>query len=141
MSANESTGVTDRKTVLVVDDDPAMRKFMVKALLTGPYRVMAVDNGADAEDWILNRSPDLVIMDIMLPYKSGADICIEMKSDARKRHVPILLITSLADDTRLSGDQWRDLTRADAFLPKPFAISDLMSRVEALLAKREPALA
>lgn len=127
----------DRKRILVVEDDPEMRTVLVKALLAHGYRVFAVDNGADAEDRILNCPPDLVILDIMLPYKSGADICIELKCDARVRDVPVLVTTSLTDGSKLSAEQWREMTRADTFLPKPFSVSELISQVEEMLKVRE----
>jgi twitching motility two-component system response regulator PilH len=131
----ETATAVRRKDILVVEDDPAMRRVLVQALVAqgAKYRVMAVDNGADAEDRILSDPPDLVIMDVMLPYKSGVDICVELSADPRRKKVLILLITSLTDKSSMSEIQWKELTRADAFLPKPFAINELVSQVGGML--------
>ena len=138
MITNETMEGRDRKTILVVEDDPAMRRMLVQSLVAqGKYRVMAVDNGADAEDRILSDPPDLVIMDVMLPYKSGVDICVEMRADPQRKKVLILLITSLTDKSSISEAQWKEMTRADAFLPKPFSINELVSQVEGMLSVSE----
>lgn len=80
-------------------------------------------------------------MDVMLPYKSGVDICVEMRADPQRKKVLILLITSLTDKSSISEAQWKEMTRADAFLPKPFSINELVSQVEGMLDEKEAAMA
>ncbi len=114
--------------ILVVDDDRRLRTIIKRGLLEEAY---AVDLAYDGEEgaYLAEVNPyDLIILDIMLPNKDGIEVCQELR--AKKVNTPILMLT--AKDT--VEDRVRGLdTGADDYLVKPFAFSELLARVRALL--------
>jgi len=127
---------TMRARILVAEDDRATRRAIVKALSRQGYEVEAVDNGNDADREIRQSPPDLVLLDVMLPGKNGLDICTFMKSDSTLKSIPVIILTCLTADSPENDGYWRERTAADDFLSKPFPVSELVRRVDRLLASR-----
>jgi len=114
--------------VLVAEDDPAVRKAVQRTLELEKYDVTVVNDGAAALDEITNRTPDLAVLDVMMPFADGMTVCREARH--RGITIPILLLTARAE----VGDRVAGLDAgADDYVVKPFAIDELLARVRALL--------
>jgi DNA-binding response OmpR family regulator len=114
--------------ILIVEDDPHIRLGVVDALESEGYEVTECADGAQALPLIKQTSPDLVILDVMLPRKSGFDICRELR--ASKNPVPVLMLTAKGEEIdKVIGLE----LGADDYVTKPFGLRELLARVHALL--------
>ncbi len=123
------------KKILVVDDTKSIREIIAFTLRGKGYEVLESGDGLEAERMARTASPDLIVLDAMLPRKTGFDICADLKRDDAFKAIPILMLTALTRDTGESDTQWRERSRADDFMSKPFKAHDLLGRVERLLAR------
>lgn len=121
------------KKILVVDDTKNIREIVAFQLRNRGYEVVESADGQDAWDKATTISPDLIVLDAMLPNKTGFEICMELKSDDRWKHIPVLMLTAITRDTGKNDEYWREKSRADDFISKPFKAPDLVARVEKLL--------
>ncbi len=120
--------------VLVVDDNPSTMSLMRELLSSRGYDVVAVSDAALAEQEILRRVPDLVLSDVVMPGKSGYELCREMKENPATRLVPVVLITGLSErEDRVRGIE----AGADDFLSKPIFPEELFARVKSLIKLKE----
>src|SRR5216684_6561811 len=120
--------------VLVVDDNPNTMTLMRDLLSARGYEVVAVPDAAHAEAEILSRVPDLVLSDVVMPGKSGYELCRELKENPATRLVPVVLITGLSErEDRVRGIE----AGADDFLSKPIFPEELFARVKSLLKIKE----
>jgi len=118
-------------SVLVVDDDPGVLDVVAFMLRREGFEVDEEKDGAAALDAARKRSYDIVILDIMLPGMSGTDICRELRNES---DVPILMLTARdAEIDRVLGLE----LGADDYVSKPFSAAELLSRVRAILRRRE----
>lgn len=116
------------RRILVVEDDPHIRLGLVETLTGEGYEVSESRDGAQALAQIRQDQPDLVILDVMLPRKSGYDICRELR--AAKNSVPILMLTAKGQEAdKVIGLE----LGADDYVTKPFGVRELIARVHALL--------
>ncbi|MBN2562448.1 MAG: response regulator [Phycisphaerae bacterium] len=121
--------------ILVVEDDVSLRHAIILALRKKGYDVTATDRGDEAENKIRRERPDLVVLDIMLPNKSGVDVCIDLKTDPELRQIPIILMTTVTLKSEERAREMRQLTRADDFIAKPFELAELVQRIEHVLGR------
>jgi len=120
--------VVEGMRVLVAEDDPSVRKAVRRTLELEKYDVTVVNDGAAALDEITSNTPDLAVLDVMMPFADGLTVCREARN--RGVTIPILLLTARAE----VGDRVAGLDAgADDYLVKPFAIDELLARVRALL--------
>jgi two-component system response regulator MprA len=120
-------------SVLVVDDDPQLREALARALEVDGYRVATATNGAQALDTIGHERPDVMVLDVMMPYVGGLDVCRTLRD--RRDRLPILVLTA-RDEV---GDRVAGLDAgADDYLTKPFALDELRARLRALLRRTGP---
>jgi putative two-component system response regulator len=120
--------------VLVVDDNPDTMTLMQELLETQGYSVVTVADAAQAEMEIRRELPDLILSDVIMPGKSGYELCRELKADPATRLIPFVLITGLADrEDKLRGIE----AGADDFLNKPIFSEELFARVNSLLRLKE----
>jgi two-component system response regulator MprA len=118
--------------VLVVDDDPAVLSALRRAFALEDYEVLVADDGETALESARTESPDVIVLDIMLPGLDGLSVCQRIRSQSA---VPILMLT--ARDTvpdRVAGLD----SGADDYLVKPFATDELLARVRALHRRLHP---
>lgn len=88
--------MTDRKTLLVVDDEPANLQVL-KNILAADYRLLFARNGERALQLAASEAPDLVLLDVMMPGLSGHDVCRRLKAEAATAAIPVIFVTALAD--------------------------------------------
>jgi two-component system response regulator MprA len=126
--------LVDRPRILVVDDDPNVLRVMKRGLVYAGYGVDEADTGETALSTARERSPDLVILDVMLPGVDGLEVCRRLRTV--NPQLPILLLTARDRVTdRVSGLD----AGADDYLVKPFAFDELLARVRALLRRTRAA--
>jgi signal transduction histidine kinase len=122
--AGERTG-----TVLIVDDEPDMRRYLVE-LLAAEYRVLQASDGRQGLELAQARRPDLMVLDLMLPEIDGLEVCRRLKTAAETRGIRIVLLTARADETsKLTALDHG----ADDFLTKPFSGVEVQTRLRNLL--------
>jgi putative two-component system response regulator len=120
--------------VLVVDDNPHTMELMRDLLSSRGYDVVAVPDAAQAEAEILRHAPDLILSDVVMPGKSGYELCRELKENPITRLVPFVLITGLSQrEDRVRGIE----AGADDFLNKPIFPEELFARVKSLIKLKE----
>lgn len=120
-------------TVLLIEDNPDVVEYL-SACLKSHYTLDLAFNGQAGIDKALENVPDLIVSDVMMPFKDGFEVLEMLKNDERTSHIPIVLLTAKADvQSRLVG-----LRRgADAYLSKPFQQEELLVTMENLLALRQ----
>ena len=116
--------------IYIVEDDPSIQEIETIALKNSNYMVQAFDRASDFYARIEEIIPDLVLLDIMLPDEDGYRIVRKLRSNARTRRVPVIMIT--AKTTEMDMVKGLD-DGADDYIRKPFSIMELLSRVKALL--------
>jgi len=120
--------------ILVVDDNPDMVELMRELLLSRGYDVIAVRDAEQAESEVHRHPPDLILSDVVMPGRSGYELCRQMKEDPATRLIPFLLITGLSDrEDKVKGIE----AGADDFLNKPIFPAELFARVKSLLKLKE----
>ncbi|MGC2183255.1 MAG: HD domain-containing phosphohydrolase [Terriglobales bacterium] len=120
--------------ILVVDDNRDIMGLMQELLATHGYDVVAVPDAVHAEAEILRHPPDLILSDVVMPGKSGYELCRELKENPATRLIPFVLITGLTDrQDRVLGIE----SGADDFLHKPIFPEELFARVKSLLKLKE----
>src|SRR5258706_1346177 len=116
--------------VLIVDDIPPNIKLLEAKLTSEYYDVITAENGNKAIDLARRESPDLILLDIMMPGLDGFKVCEILKSDAQTSHIPVIMVTALSD----AADRVRGLEAgADDFLSKPVRDVPLFARVRSLI--------
>jgi len=120
--------------ILVVDDNPDTMVLMKELLETHGYDVVTVPDASEAELEIRRVPPDLILSDVVMPGKSGYELCRELKENPATRLIPFVLITGLSDrEDKLQGIE----AGADDFLNKPIFSEELFARVKSLLKLKE----
>ncbi|MBQ6243231.1 MAG: response regulator [Bacteroidales bacterium] len=128
----ETAGPEELPRILVVEDNADMREY-IRGFLSGEARVMLAGDGEQAWKSIRISAPDLIVSDVMMPYKDGYTLCKEIKNDPEFCHIPIILLTAKADmENQLHG---LDLG-ADGYVGKPFDPAYLSALIRNLLANR-----
>ena len=118
----------DTPRVLIAEDDPSVRKAVERVLELENYAVTSVGDGAAALEALTRHTPDLAVLDVMMPFADGLSVCREARH--RGISVPILLLTARHE----VGDRVAGLDAgADDYLVKPFAVDELLARCRALL--------
>ncbi|NNL72775.1 MAG: phosphate regulon transcriptional regulator PhoB [Silicimonas sp.] len=126
----------DVPSVLVVEDEPAQREVLVYNLRAEGYEVVQAADGDDGLVLVEEMSPDLIILDWMLPGVSGIEVCRRLKANTKSRAIPIILLTARGDE----ADRVRGLeTGADDYVVKPYSINELMARARTQLRRARPA--
>jgi signal transduction histidine kinase/DNA-binding response OmpR family regulator/ligand-binding sensor domain-containing protein len=121
------------KTLLVVEDNVEFRNFLVEQLSDG-YTVLQAGDGEEGENIAIQKSPDLIISDLMMPKVDGLEMCHRIKNNIQTSHIPIILLTArLSDEAKIESYK----AGADSYISKPFNFDVLSARIEMLIEQQE----
>ncbi|HSK14226.1 MAG TPA: response regulator, partial [Phnomibacter sp.] len=121
----------DTSTILIVDDDDAIRSLLQQELGDAGYRIVEASNGKDALDMVRHHRPDLIILDIMMPGMNGFDVAAVLKNDPQTMDIPIIVLSVVQDKAR--GFR----VGVDRYLTKPIDTNRLFSEIGTLLEQGE----
>lgn len=129
-NARAKTGLN----ILIVEDEPDIREAVQAALENEGFQVATADNGSDVLPRMREARPDIVLLDHILPGKTGVEVVRELRADPKFSRTPIMMVTGLAgeDDKVLALD-----IGADDYLTKPFSMKELSARIKALARRAE----
>ena len=121
--------------ILIVEDEEALALLLRYNLEAEGYEVETVARGDEADSRLKERTPDLIILDWMLPGLSGIELCRRLRARAETRLLPIIMLTARGEES----ERVRGLgTGADDYIVKPFSLPELLARVGALLRRASP---
>ena len=121
-----------RKKILVVDDEPDIVTMIKMRLEASGYDVLTAIDGNSAYAKAKSDSPDLIILDLMLPGMDGYHVCRLLKFDKKYRHIPIIILTARGRrEDKMQGEK----AGADFYLVKPFEAKALLDKIKELLKK------
>ncbi|MGB2313783.1 MAG: phosphate regulon transcriptional regulator PhoB [Porticoccaceae bacterium] len=119
-----------KHTILLVDDEAAIRDMLAIALEAADYNVLQAENAQQAHACIIDRHPDLVLLDWMMPGTTGLELLRRLKRDELTEKLPVIMLTAKAEeDSKISALD----AGADDYVAKPFSPRELISRVKAVL--------
>lgn len=123
------------RTILIVDDEAAIRDMLRVALEMADYECLEASNAQEAHSQIIDRRPDLVLLDWMMPGTSGVELTRRLKQDDATAQVPIILLTAKGEeDNKIQGLE----VGADDYITKPFSPRELVARLKAVLRRTDP---
>ncbi|WP_308991304.1 two-component regulator propeller domain-containing protein [Mariniflexile litorale] len=123
----------DRLVILIIDDNPDILKYL-EGLLDNQYDIIYAENGQEGIDKAIKYVPDLIISDIMMPKKSGIDLCEILKREMTTTHIPIILLSAKSNTESIKEGYE---TGADDYIVKPFNSQILQARVKNLIDNRK----
>jgi two-component system phosphate regulon response regulator PhoB len=122
-------------SILVIEDEPAIQELVSFSCATSGYKVRQAESVRVAQEAIRQELPDLVILDWMLPDRSGIELLRDLRGEERTRTLPVILLTAKsAENDRVAGLD----AGADDYVVKPFSPRELVSRVRAVFRRRAP---
>jgi len=122
MEMNQS----DQKKILIADDEASIR-LLVKRLLGNNYIVLEASDGEEAVNMAYNQKPDLILMDILMPKMDGFSACYALKTDRATREIPVVMLTAIGYD--LNKKLGQEIMGADGYITKPFSRQDLLDAI------------
>ncbi|MFN3722148.1 MAG: phosphate regulon transcriptional regulator PhoB [Paracoccaceae bacterium] len=126
---------TSQPVVLLVEDEPAQREVLAYNLEAEGFRVVQASNGEDALIMVDEDTPDIIILDWMMPELSGIEVCRRLKIRPETRAIPIIMLSARAEEV----DRIRGLeTGADDYVIKPYSVLELMARARVQLRRVRP---
>ena len=122
----------NKKRILVIDDDPVQTKLLEKRLPENGYAVLTATKAAKGLQMAIDKHPDLVILDVMMPIINGYNLCQLLKSEKKHKDTPVIMLTS--------RDQEKDMkighdVGANAYLIKPVDMPVLLEKIKEFLAE------
>ena len=127
------------KTIIIIDDDADTRTYLSTILLRGGYKVLTAGDGQEGWNLIQEHKPDLVLLDMMMPRKSGLNLLNEIKTNSNFSHIPVIMVSGVGQMTgvdmqRYLADKTMDKKiKPGAFLEKPVKPEKLLKVVAEFL--------
>ena len=126
----------DQPTVLIVEDEPAQREVLAYNLEAEGFRALRAEDGEEALMLVEEDTPDIIVLDWMMPNLSGIEVCRRLKMRSETRGIPVIMLSARSEEV----DRVRGLeTGADDYVVKPYSVIELMARVRAQLRRTRPA--
>lgn len=123
------------KTVLIVDDEAPIREMIAVALEMADYNYLEAADAREAHALIVDKQPDLVLLDWMLPGTSGVELARRLKKEETTAEIPIIMLTAkVEEDNKIQGLE----VGADDYITKPFSPRELVARLKAVLRRATP---
>ncbi len=125
----------DKTTVLIVEDEPAIVALVTYSLREAGWNTCSVQNAADAWTFIQNNTPQLILLDWMLPDQTGLRLLARIRADRQFAGLPVIMLTAKSmEEDKLAGLN----TGADDYVTKPFSPRELLARAKAVLRRKSP---
>jgi DNA-binding response OmpR family regulator len=118
------------KRVLIADDEPNIVISLEFLMEQAGYEIKVATNGQEALDLARSFQPELVLLDVMVPIKSGYEVCQQLKSDPATRHIKVVMVSAKGRDVEVA--KALELG-ADAYITKPFSTRELVAKVRDML--------
>ena len=124
--------MTEKKKILLIDDDPDFVEAVRVIIASGGYDVRVAYDGAEGLEAVAEEKPDLIILDVMMPVMNGHEACAKLKANPETAKIPIILLTAVADRVTTSTYTHRDMLESEAedYMPKPVEPAELLSLVQ-----------
>ena len=122
--------MTQKKKILIADDEPNIVISLEFLLQREGYDVSVARDGQQALDTIALEAPDLVLLDVMMPLKTGFEVCASVRADPALAHTRILMLSAKGRDTDVAKGM---ALGANAYMTKPFSTKELVSKVREML--------
>ena len=116
--------------ILIADDSKTEVEVFRRALTSQGHEIISAEDGISAEKMAIDETPDLMILDIIMPKKNGFQVCRDLKANPATQHMPIVIVTSKGEDSDVF---WGKRQGADEYLVKPFQTTVLLEIVGRLL--------
>ncbi len=116
--------------ILIVDDEPNIVVSLEFLMKREGYETVVAGDGEAALDAVVERPPDLVILDVMLPKMNGFEVCQRIRADPRRRGIKIIMLTAKGRETEVAKGIGLG---ADAYVTKPFSTKDLVAQIKQML--------
>ncbi len=130
--ANQESKVF-KKTLLIIEDNTELRAY-IKSELENEYSVLEASNGSDGLKIAMNKIPDMIITDVIMPEMDGFEFCTRIRQDLKTSHIPILMLTAKA----MTDDWVRGIdSGADVYLSKPFEMKVLRAQLKQMMVSRQ----
>lgn len=126
--------VLNKYSLLIVEDEFELRTYLKNTLKGYFKQIYVTEDGEKAIEKILREFPDIIVSDVMMPKMNGFELCKKVKSDLRISHIPIILLTALADS---ENTKYGYKLGADMYIQKPFGVDFLLMTIKSLLMNRE----
>lgn len=120
----------NQKKILIADDEPNILISLEFLMKREGYDVVLARDGQEALEAIARERPDLVLLDVMMPIKTGFDVCCEVRANPAVQHTLIVMLTAKGRDTDVAKGL---ALGANAYMTKPFSTKDLVQKVQELL--------
>lgn len=119
-----------RKKILLVEDDPDISESLQVTLRLKQFEVASFASGKGVFDYVAAQQPDLVIMDVMMPPPDGMQVCRQLKSDPKTKHVPVILLSARTQQSEIEQGFGAG---ADRYMRKPFVNEELLKVIDTLM--------
>ena len=121
--------------ILIVDDEPPIREVIRFALEAADFQALEAGHADEARNQIIAENPDLILLDVMLPGRSGLELARQLKQNPKTRELPIIMLTARSEEQdKVSGLE----IGADDYITKPFSPRELLARIKAVLRRTTP---
>jgi sigma-B regulation protein RsbU (phosphoserine phosphatase) len=126
--------MAQKPTILIIDDNSANRRLIDTIFTRAGFRVFTAGDGPEGRTLAQTESPDLILLDVMMPGESGFDTCAALKGDGRTRDIPVIFLSASVS----AQDRQRGLALgAVDYITKPFNLADMLTRAEMHLRQRD----
>jgi CheY-like chemotaxis protein len=123
-----------QKKVLIADDEPINVTILKAFLSKAGYLVLTAENGADALEIAKAQTPDVIVLDIMMPGLDGTEVAAALKKNPRTRAIPVILLSSLVSNQEERSNVTKDFV---SYLSKPVNAEKLLNEIKRCLMRRE----
>lgn len=127
--------MSDKKKILLVDDDPDFVEAVKVIVESGGYEVRVAYDGLEGLEAVAEEKPDLIVLDVMMPVMNGHAACAKLKADPATASIPIILLTAVAERVTTSTYTHRDMLESEAedYMPKPVEPAELLTLIKSWL--------
>jgi CheY-like chemotaxis protein len=125
--------MTDKKTVLIIDDEPDTVTYFSSLLEDNGYAVVTAQNGAEAIERVKDARPDLITLDITMPETSGVRCYRDLREHEAWRSIPVIMVTGVSGDFQTFISSRKHLPPPDGYLSKPVDETELLALVRKLM--------